>query len=405
MKLGNRIFFLVLAAVAMFDWAGCGGGCPTAALTTSAGSGGTTGGTSTKGTVCGPGTNPGGGGGGNTAALLYYLGSSNILGASLSTTGTFATLTAFTPPTLPSSVGNDMVIVNKKFLYLPQSDSLTIQAFTIDHITGALTTITGSPFATAGANSVTSDATGRFLFVGNDNTGQISVFQINSTTGALVAAPGSPFSAFNLDFVHVLAVDGTGKFLYAGQGLPALPIYVFSIDQNTGALSQAVGSPFGLGVAGVRTDFRGKFAVGITGNTGDNHLHVFAIDPTTGALTAVNNSPFATVTSTPLNLRIHPSSQFVYSFGLDNNSAFAAIEGFAIDPSTGALTALGSSPFTRLPIVADCKWDQGGGEAFCANVANSAFSVLDTNTSTGTLTHTVTDLAVPKNAVPFTPTD
>ncbi len=404
MKLGNRIFSLVLAAVAMLGWAGCGSGCPTANLTTSAGSGGTTGGTSTNGTVCGPGTNPGGGGG-NNAALLYYLGNSNILGASLSTTGTFATLTAFTPPAIPSSVGNDMVIVNKKFLYLPQSDSLTIQAFTIDHSTGSLTAIAGSPFPTAGADSVTSDPAGRFLFVGNDTTGQISVFQINSTTGALVAAPGSPFSAFNLDFVHVLAVDGTGKFVYAGQGLPALPIYAFSIDQNTGALSQTVGSPFGLGVAGVRTDFTGKFTIGLTGNTGDNHLYVFAIDPTTGALTAVNNSPFATVTSTPLNLRIHPGSQFVYSFGLDSNSATAATEGFAIDPSTGALTALASSPFTSLPIVADCKWDQGGGEAFCANSATSAFSVLDTNTSTGTLTHTVTDLAVANNAVPFAPTD
>jgi 6-phosphogluconolactonase len=221
----------------------------------------------------------------------------------------------------------------------------------------------------------------------------------------LVAAPGSPFSTFNLDFVHVLAVDGTGNFLYAGQGLPALPIYAFSIDQNTGALSPAVGSPFGLGVAGVRTDFTGKFAVGVTGNTGDNHLYVFAIDPATGALTAVNNSPFVTVTSTPLNLRIHPSSQFVYSFGLDSNSAFAAVEGFAIDPSTGALTAISGSPFTSLPIVADCKWDQGGGEAFCAESATSAFSVLGTNTSTGVLTHTVLDLTVPNDQVPFAPTD
>ena len=137
---------------------------------------------------------------------------------------------------------------------------------------------------------------GRFLFVGNATTGQVSVFQINSTTGALAAAPSSPFSAFNLDFAQVLAVDGTGKFLYVGQDLPALPIYAFSIDQNTGALSQAVGSPFGLGVAGVRTDFTGKFAIGLTGTTGDNHLYVFAIDPTTGALSPVNNSPFATVT-------------------------------------------------------------------------------------------------------------
>jgi len=166
-----------------------------------------------------------------------------------------------------------------------------------------------------------------------------------------------------------------------------------------------VGSPFGLGVAGVRTDFTGKFAIGLTGNTGDNHLYVFAIDPTTGALSPVNNSPFATVTSTPLNLRIHPSSQFVYSFGLDSNSNFAALEGFAIDPSTGALTALSNSPFTTLPIVADCKWDQGGGEAFCADAVTSAFSVLDTNVSTGALAHTVTDLTVSNDAVPFAPTD
>ena len=132
MKLRNRVLFLVLAAVVMLGWAGCGGGCPAGTRQTGSGSGGSGGGNSAKGTVLRAG-NPGGGGGGSIAALLYYLGTNNILGASLSTTGTFAPLTSFTPPTLPSSVANDMVIVNKKFLYLPQSDSLTIQGFAIDH--------------------------------------------------------------------------------------------------------------------------------------------------------------------------------------------------------------------------------------------------------------------------------
>lgn len=177
MKLGNRILFLVLAAFAMLGWAGCGGGCPTTSLNSSAGSGGATGGVSTGGSVCGPGTNPGGGGG-NTASFLYYLSNTNILGAGLSTTGTFAALNPFTPPTLPSSAGGDMIIVNKKFLYLPQNDSLTIQAFAIDHTTGALTTISGSPFPTGSADAVASDPAGRFLFVGNHNSGQVSVFQI-----------------------------------------------------------------------------------------------------------------------------------------------------------------------------------------------------------------------------------
>jgi 6-phosphogluconolactonase len=404
MELAKRIFFFGLAVVAMLGWAGCGGGCSTTTLGSSGGSSGSSaGGLSTGGSICGPGTPTGGGG--NSAARLYYLGNNDILGASLSTTGTFAPLALFTPPTLPSSVGNDMLIVNKKFLYLPQKDSLTIQAFTIDQTSGALTAISGSPFATAGADSIASDPAGRFLFVGNDITGQISVFQVNATTGALVAASGSPFSAFNLDFVHSLAVDGSGKFLYAGQGLPALPIYAFSINQNSGALAQVTGSPFGLSVADVRTDFTGKFAIGLSRNTGDNHLYVFSINATTGALARVNNSPFATVTSTPLNLRIHPSSQFVYSFGVDSNNSSAAIEGFRLDPSTGALTALAGSPFTSLPIVADCKWDQAGGEAFCANANTSAFSVLDTNPSTGALAHTVRELSVTTNAVPFAPTD
>lgn len=135
MKLGNRLLWLVLAAVAMLGWSGCGGGCPTTSISSTGSSGGSSSGTSTGGTVCGPGTNPGGGG--NTASLLYYLDRNNskILGASLSTTGAFANLTA-TLPTLPSGAGTDMAIVSKKFLYLPQNDSLTIQAFTIDRTTG-----------------------------------------------------------------------------------------------------------------------------------------------------------------------------------------------------------------------------------------------------------------------------
>ena len=350
MKLGNRLFWLVLAAVAMLGWAGCGSGCPTSSLSSSgSGGGGSTGGTSTGGTVCGPGTNPGGGG--NNASLLYYLDSSNsrILGAGLSTTGAFTALTPFTPPTLPSGAGNDMAIVNKKFLYLPQSDTLTIQAFTIDHTSGALTAVSGSPFATAGADSITSDPAGRFLFVGNQTTGSVSVFQINATTGALVAAPGSPFFAFNLDFARGAGGGWHGEIPLRRSGLcgPA-GLCLFHRSEQRRAFPGA-GSPFGLGVAGVRTDFTGKFAVGLSGVFGDNHLYVFAIDPTSGALTPVNNSPFATTMATPENLRIHPSSQFVYGFGVDNSS-FAATEGFTIDPSSGALTALAARRSPPCPL-------------------------------------------------------
>ena len=119
----------------------------------------------------------------------------------------------------------------------------------------------------------------------------------------------------------------------------------------------------------------------------------------------MTGSPFATVASRLFDLRVHPSSQFVYSFGQNSNGNVVAIEGFQLDPSTGALTALTGSPFTSLPTVADCKWDQGGGEAFCANATTATFTVLDTNPSTGALAHTVTDLTVTNNNVAFAPTD
>jgi hypothetical protein len=147
MSVVRRIFFLILALVAALGWTGCGGGCATTQRNSTGPGGGPTSVKSTGGTVCGPGT---GIPGGTSAAFLYYLGTNDILAAGLSTTGSFAALTSITPPTLPSSVGNDMAIVSKKFLYLPQSDSLTIQAFTIDHSSGALTAISGSPFHTAG---------------------------------------------------------------------------------------------------------------------------------------------------------------------------------------------------------------------------------------------------------------
>jgi len=71
-SLARRIFFLLLALVAVLGWIGCGGGCATTTLSTGgAPSGGPTGGLSTGGTVCGPGT---AGSGGNSAAFLYYLG-------------------------------------------------------------------------------------------------------------------------------------------------------------------------------------------------------------------------------------------------------------------------------------------------------------------------------------------
>ncbi len=412
MTLAKRISLLVLVLSAMLVWAACGGGgCSTTSLGSTGGaSGGPTGGVTGPGSVCGPGTPGGGGGGGNVAALLYYVSSSTVAAASLSTTGGFAPITSVTPPVLPSGATDNMVIVNKKFLYVPMGDS-TVQAFTINRTSGALTPIAGSPFAApGGADTAVSDPAGRFLFVGGENIGEIAIFQINPTTGVLTPSPGSPFQSFNMISADSMTVDGGGKFLYVGQLSPSNPVAAFSIDQNNGAIAEIPGSPFFLGIATVHADPSGKFLLGVAGildagnSIHDHHIHVFSIDATTGAPAAVAGSPFLT-TSEPFEFAIHPGGKFVYSFGSDSTGAVTSVEGFQIDTTTGALSALPGSPFTSLPSVADCQFDQGGGAAFCIDALfGTKFSVLTTNPTTGGLTHTVPDLSVGSN-FPFAATD
>jgi 6-phosphogluconolactonase len=413
----NRIVFLVLAIVASMSLAGCGKQqCPNSSLSGSGTGSGSSGGITTS-NVCGSGSSTGGGGGGGggstTSVFLYYFaldntGAGTIEAAGLSNTGTLALLSPFTPPTLPSTGTDNMVTVNKQFLYVPMGNS-TLQAFTINHTGGALTPIAGTPFPAPGADSAISDPKGRFLFVGAEGAGQIAVFQIDQTTGALTTT--GTFQSFNMVSADSLAVDGSGKFLYVGQGplTPPIPIVAFSIDQTSGALTEIAGSPFNLGVATVHADSSGKFLLGVAGildqpsSATDDHISVFSID-SAGTPTAVAGSPFST-TAAPFEFAINPSGEFVYTFGTDSTKALASLEGYQLNMTTGTLTALPGSPFTSLPTVQDCQFDQSGGAAFCIDaVGGTKFSVLTANPTTGALTHTVQDLTVTNN-FPFAITD
>jgi 6-phosphogluconolactonase (cycloisomerase 2 family) len=298
-----------------------------------------------------------------------------------------------------------MVIVNKQFLYVPVGGLANIEAFSITRASGTLTAISGSPFASQPADdTVTTDPNGRFLFVGGKNSPSISVYQINATTGALTPVPGSPFRSFNVGFANSLTVDGTGKFLYVGQTFSSNPVAVFSINQITGTPTETASSPFHLGVAVVQADPSGGFLFGVadsTGTSGDKHIHVFSIDSTTGAPTAVPGSPFATI-SVPFALAVHPSGKFIYPSVADGSGSTTSLEGYGLNTTTGALTPLSGSPFTAIPIVSNCQFEQSGADGFCLNA--TGFSVLGVNSTTGALTHTVPDLTTSNN-FPFAVTD
>jgi hypothetical protein len=383
----TRVVFAVCAIVAGLFLIGCGKGkCPTTTLTSSGGSG--TGGISTGGTVCGAGVS---GGGGPAAAFAFYLGA-GVQTANYSTNGTFTAVTTVTPPALAGGVIDDMTTVNSKFVYLPFGDINGVQALALNHSTGALTNITGSPFLLtptgATADTAVADPLGTVLFVGAEGTGSITSFQINSD-GSLTQAPSSPFTdPFRLFSADSLAVDGKGRFLYAGQLDFTTPIDGFTFD-SAGNLTEMVGAPFNLGVAQLHADSSGNFLLGVqqiqdAGQATDQHIYVFSIDQTSGVPTPVAGSPFATVNA-PFDFAISPNGKFVYLTGSTPGGAVTSIEGYQMDPTTGALTALPGSPFTTLPSATQCKFEPSGGEMFCATP--SGLSVFLASPSTGALTH------------------
>jgi len=395
----TRILLLIIISLAALALIGCGGTpCSSTENFTSGGSG-TAGAVNSGGNICGAGVS-GGGGSGPSAAYAFYIDTA-VETAALSTSGTLATQTGITAPALSGSTIDSMTVVGN-YLYLPFGDTTSvIQALSINHSTGALTTVTGSPFAlsaTGGtADSLVADPKQRFLFAGSESSGFINVFQINATTGALTEIQGSPFTnLFNFFSADIMTVDSTSTYLYAGQGFFSSGVIGFSIDQTSGALTELAGSPFALNVAQIHASPTGNFLLGVQEiqdqNTAatDAHIYVFSIDPTSGFPTPVAGSPFTT-TSAPSDFAISPNGKFVYVTGYDPVAqTTAAIEGYSMDATTGALTPLTGSPFTTLPAATQCQFDQSGGLMFCATSAGiSAFSA---NPSTGAITH-IADLA------------
>jgi 6-phosphogluconolactonase (cycloisomerase 2 family) len=350
------------------------------------------------------------------STLLYSLNANgtDLIGARQDSSGSL-TLLSFASPILPINDSEAMVIVRKQFLYVPMGDT-TIRAFRIDRSTGGLFAISQSPYTVpttdGNATTIVSDPLGRFLFVGSKNTGEVWAYQIDSKSGVLTLIAGSPFT-FKLGFFAAasLAVNDTGKFLYVGQGDPALGVMAFSIDQITGALNPLAGTPFQLGVAHVHADPTASFLMGTAQIASqaspavpEASIHVFSI-ASNGIPTPVAGSPFKT-TSVPHDFMIASNGKFIFTFGSNTDThKQEAIEGFQVNTDTGVLSMMSGSPFKNLPSVYMCVLGQSSNDAFCLDAfSGTKLSVLSIDSMTGAITHTGTDLLL-NTRLPFVVTE
>ncbi len=147
--------------------------------------------------------------------------------------------------TLGSTARADFLYVNNNM-----SGANSVSVLEIDALTGALTQIAGSPFATGGVgwfnqNNDSLTFCGGYLYATNsrfdDNT--VSGFSITGGSGVPVPVAGSPFATGNTPNGTACSADGDRLYVanYAADS-----ISIFDINAATGALSLNAASPYAL---------------------------------------------------------------------------------------------------------------------------------------------------------------
>jgi 6-phosphogluconolactonase (cycloisomerase 2 family) len=175
------------------------------------------------------------------------------------------------------------------------SFSSQIKTYTVDLATGTFTGPTsGVAACVLGGNpwSLRVDPNDKFAYAACLSTDELLAFSINNSSGVLTNAGTLSVTAGSK--LASLAIDSFGRFLHAGRQQPWLSQNLLSYQSNvtTGALTLANGvltsCPGGgcVGPISVVTDPQGQFVYALDSQQG---LSAFAVNQTTGALTAVNS--------------------------------------------------------------------------------------------------------------------
>src|SRR6267143_1097455 len=247
------------------------------------------------------------------------------------------------------------VWAQNKYAYVANWTDNTVSGYLRDATTGALTQITGSPWATGNAPaSVAVDQTGNCVFVANFLSNNVSAYKVTPATGVLTKVTGSPYMTGTAPIA--VAVDNPfGQLVYvanAFDGSGSLgSTSAFQINALTCALTAVLGSPFRdtatptpSNPSSVVVDRSGSF-VYVT-NEFSNNVSGFKINltpgPSFGALTPVG-APIAAGTW-PISAVAVPQSgvNFIYVSNDGSNN----VSGYSFDGTTGVLTAVPGSPLS-----------------------------------------------------------
>jgi 6-phosphogluconolactonase len=332
MKLMRQVAFVICAFAGLFGLPGCGGGGSPVVLPPGCGNN------------CPP-----------SPEFLYATSPDHIVAFTIDqSTGALNTPLVIAGPNQSTGLTGTITLGH---LYVSDFLNDTVDGFSINASTGALTPIAGSPFSLGatppGAGGLSPFVSGgTFMYATDRNAGTVAGFSLDSSSGKLTAVPGSPFPAGTAP-AQAAQAGFQGKFLYvSNNGDSAGGISAFTIDISTGALTPIPGSPFPTGFAG---SFPGPSAMVVNGNflyvalagtaSANNKIVVFSIDPNTGSLTPISPGALFTTGKDPLYMALVPvtsvgSQAFLYTANIQDNT----ISAFTVDDNSGGLTPVPGSP-------------------------------------------------------------
>ncbi len=210
------------------------------------------------------------------------------------------------------------------------------------------------------------------------------------TNTATVSTPGETATGDNSasDTTTVVNPSGLNGHLYVlNQSIGAAnQIFAYEVDEATGALTLLAGFPINTGGTGVNLLVSEMMALDPLNrrlyvvNDGSNTVSAFAINITTGALTALPFSPLALGTGSWDALAVHPSGSPLV---VVNEGATRVLASFQITATTA--TAAADSPYSASagPALA---FSQDGGFLYNGGTTNSSFIGFSVNAATGVLT-------------------
>lgn len=246
--------------------------------------------------------------------------------------------------------GNTNTALSSGNFYVLSKGSSTSQIYGFNITKGALTALSGSPYAVNGvAYGIAPDPTGSFLYV--SSTAGVYLYAINSTSGALTVG-----AQVSQDLVATsIAVDPGGNWLIEGLAtgvLAAIPITSSGGFDNGATRTTQQMVMAGTQVEQVAIAPNHTFIVVALGSTG-TQVFPFTSSSNSSPIGTALAPTLSTVNKTgagaALSAAVDPQSRFVYigetAVFLSSTTSSGGLRAFAVTASPLSVSELASSPY------------------------------------------------------------